>query len=109
MGAIGIIGAGHLGQAFARAAQRAGRNVVLANSRGPQALAPVVAALGTGVSAGTVAETAKAGIVVLAVPWANVRSAVAGLARQGEIVIDATNAFLLPRDEARGAPRPIIE
>ena len=51
--AIGIIGAGHAGQAFARVAQRAGREVVIANSRGPQSLAAVVEALGTGVSAGT--------------------------------------------------------
>jgi predicted dinucleotide-binding enzyme len=38
-------------------------------------------ALGTGVSAGMVAETAKAGIVVLAVPWPSVPAAVAGAER----------------------------
>ena len=53
-GTIGIIGAGNIGQALARTALRAGREVVIANSRGPESLAPVVAALGTGVSAGTV-------------------------------------------------------
>jgi predicted dinucleotide-binding enzyme len=47
---IGIIGAGHNGQALARTALRAGREVVIANSRGPESLAPVVAALGAGVS-----------------------------------------------------------
>ena len=40
-----IIGAGRLGQAMARTALRAGRRVVIANSRGPQSLAPVVIAL----------------------------------------------------------------
>jgi hypothetical protein len=42
-------GAGHIGQALARAALRAGRKVVIANGCGPGTLAPVVAALGTGV------------------------------------------------------------
>jgi predicted dinucleotide-binding enzyme len=95
-GAIGIIGAGHIGQAFARLAQRAGRQVVIANSRGPQAVGPVVAALGTGVSAGTTAEAAASTMVVIAVPWTSVPAAVAGLAFNGEVVIDATNAFVLP-------------
>ena len=63
---IGIIGAGHLGTAMARLALRAGRRVVIANSRGPETLAPVVVALGDGVSSGTVDEAASAGIVVLA-------------------------------------------
>ena len=31
---VGIIGAGRLGQAMARVAMRAGRSVVIANSRG---------------------------------------------------------------------------
>jgi 8-hydroxy-5-deazaflavin:NADPH oxidoreductase len=44
---IGIIGAGHTGQAFARVALRAGRKVRIANSRGRQSLGPVVEALGT--------------------------------------------------------------
>ena len=64
-GTIGIIGAGNIGQALARTALRAGRKVVIANSRGPESLAPVVAALGAGVSAGTVPEAAAAGIVAI--------------------------------------------
>ena len=48
---VGIIGAGRLGQAMARTALRAGRSVVIANSRGPEALTSVVSALGKGVSA----------------------------------------------------------
>jgi 8-hydroxy-5-deazaflavin:NADPH oxidoreductase len=93
---IGIIGAGHIGQAFAGLAQRAGRNVVIANSRGPESLAAAVETLGTGVSAGTVGEAAASTLVVIAVPWANVPAAVAGQAWSEKIVIDATNAFLFP-------------
>jgi predicted dinucleotide-binding enzyme len=58
---VGIIGAGRLGQAMARAALRAGRSVVIANSRGPDSLASVVSALGEGVSAGPVGDAASAG------------------------------------------------
>jgi predicted dinucleotide-binding enzyme len=88
---VGIIGAGRLGQAMARTARRAGREVVIANSRGPESLASVVSALGEGVSAGTVAEAASAGIVVVAVPWDHVPEAVQGLNWNSQIVIDATN------------------
>lgn len=72
MTGIGIIGAGRLGQARARKALRAGREVVIANCRGPESLATVVSSLAEGSSAGTVDEAAVAGIVVIAVPWDNV-------------------------------------
>lgn len=90
---VGIIGAGRLGQAMARTALRAGSQVVLANSRGPESLAALVSTLGEGVSAGTVDEAAGAGIVVIAVPWPSVPEAVQGLHWDGRIVIDATNDF----------------
>jgi predicted dinucleotide-binding enzyme len=92
-GTVGIVGGGHIGQALARTARRAGRGVVIANSRGPQSLTPVVAALGAGVSAGTVVQAAGAGIVAIAVPWTNVPAAVTGLHWNGQTVIDATNAW----------------
>jgi predicted dinucleotide-binding enzyme len=88
---VGIIGAGRLGQAMARTALRAGRSVAIANSRGPESLASVVSALGEGASAGTVADAASAGIVVIAVPWDQMPEAVQGLTWNGQAVIDATN------------------
>jgi predicted dinucleotide-binding enzyme len=88
---VGIIGAGRLGQAMARTALRAGRSVVIANSRGPESLASVVSTLGNGASAGTVAQAAAARIVVIAVPWDRVPDAVRDLEWNGQIVIDATN------------------
>lgn len=90
---VGIIGAGRLGQAMARTVLRAGRQVVLANSRGPETLASVVSTLGDGASAGTVEQAARAGIVVIAVPWPRVAAAVEGLRWDDRIVIDATNNF----------------
>jgi 8-hydroxy-5-deazaflavin:NADPH oxidoreductase len=99
---IGVIGAGRAGQAVARTALRAGRRVVIANSHGPASLAPVVAALGAGVEAGTVGDAGGCPIAALAVPWASIPTAVAGLAWGGEIVIDLTNALLFP--ELQPAP-----
>jgi predicted dinucleotide-binding enzyme len=90
---IGSIGAGRIGQAMAQTALRAGRQVVIANSRGPESLAPIAEALGDGVTAATVKDASAAGIVVLAVPWARVAQAVEGLEWDGQIVIDATNDF----------------
>ena len=94
--AIGIIGAGRLGQALARTAQRADRPVVIANSRGPESLTSVVDALGAGATAGTTHDAARCSLVALAVPWVSVQAALAELAWSGEIVIDATNAVTIP-------------
>lgn len=93
---IGIVGAGRLGQALARTVQRADRPAVIANSRGPESLKPVVEALGDGITAGTTSDAARCSIVALAVPWSTVHDALAGLSWSGEIVIDATNAVLIP-------------
>jgi predicted dinucleotide-binding enzyme len=90
---VGIIGAGRIGQAMAQIARRAGRPVVIANSRGPESLTSVVQELGEGVSAGTVKEAAAAGIVVLAVMWPDVPQAVGGLEWEARLVIDPTNDF----------------
>jgi predicted dinucleotide-binding enzyme len=76
-----------------RTALRAGRRVVIANSRGPGSLTSVVDSLGEGVSPGTADDAAAAGIVVIAVPWDRVPEAVQGLAWSGQVVIDATNNF----------------
>ena len=88
---VGILGAGRLGQAMARTALRAGRSVVIANSRGPESLTSVVSTLGKGVSAGTVDQAAAARIVIIAVPWERVPAALRGLEWNDQIVIDATN------------------
>ena len=90
---VGIIGAGRLGQAMAQTARRAGRHVVIANSRGPQSLTSLVKELGEGVSAGTAKDAAAADVVVLGVMWPDVPKAVDGLEWDGRIVIDATNDF----------------
>jgi 8-hydroxy-5-deazaflavin:NADPH oxidoreductase len=115
---IGIIGAGRLGQAMAHTAVRAGRSVVIANSRGPDSLTSVVSELGERVTAGTVNEAAAARIVVLAVPWDHVHSAVDGIDWNGQIVIDATNDWAAEDLQGRTsseivadfvAPAPVVK
>jgi 8-hydroxy-5-deazaflavin:NADPH oxidoreductase len=90
---VGIIGAGRIGQTMARIARRAGRQVVISNSHGPESLTSLVQELGAGVSAGTVQDAAGADIVVIAVMWPDVPQAVDGLAWEGRIVLDPTNDF----------------
>ncbi|WP_436963770.1 NADPH-dependent F420 reductase [Streptomyces sp. SudanB148_2056] len=91
---IGMLGAGTVAQALARHAIRQGHEVVLSNSRGPASLTPLVRELGPLASAGTPAEAAAAGLVVLAVGWPRVPEVAASLPRlDGTVVVDATNQF----------------
>jgi 8-hydroxy-5-deazaflavin:NADPH oxidoreductase len=90
---VGLIGAGRIGQAIAQIALRAGRQVVISNSQGPESLTSLVEELGDGATAGTVKDAAAADIVVVAVMWADVPAAVEGLEWDGRIVIDPTNDF----------------
>jgi predicted dinucleotide-binding enzyme len=96
---IGIIGAGGIAQAIAQQALRAGYEVILSNSRGPETLQPLLQALGAGVTADSVHAAAQADLVVLAVPWSHVAKALAGLPDwSGRILIDATNPTDGPPD-----------
>ena len=75
MTTIGLIGAGHIGSQLARLAVAHGYNVVISNSRGPETLSELVAALGPNARAAIAGEAATAGdIVVVTVPLKNYRS-----------------------------------
>ena len=90
---IGLIGAGHIGSQVARLAVSNGFNVVVSNSRGPETLTELVRELGENARAGTPADAAAAGdIVVVTVPLKNYRDVpVAPLT--GKIVIDTNNYY----------------
>jgi predicted dinucleotide-binding enzyme len=89
---FGIIGAGNIGQAIARHAVAAGHDVIISNRRGGESLA--AAATEVGATPGSVAEATEAEIVLLAVPWPAVPAVLEGLTWSGQVLIDATNAFI---------------
>ncbi|MEJ3404755.1 NAD(P)-binding domain-containing protein [Rathayibacter sp. YIM 133350] len=97
MTTLGIIGAGHIGSQIARAPVANGYDVVIANSRGPETLANLVAELGEHARAATATDAAAAGdVVVVTVPFkAYTDIPVEPLA--GKIVID-TNNYYFERD-----------
>ena len=104
---IGIIGAGALGSNAARVLAKRGIAATIANSRGPQSLAGLVAELGPSIKAGTVKEAASADIVLVAVRWVDLEKTLGGLpAWNGRIVIDGTNpvAYLDPNSPAAEDP-----
>jgi predicted dinucleotide-binding enzyme len=93
MTTFGIIGAGHIGGQVARAAIGQGYDVVIANSRGPETLADLVAELGPKARAATAAEAAAAAdIAVVTVPLRALNDVpVEPLA--GKIVLDTNNYY----------------
>ncbi|MBS7541508.1 NADPH-dependent F420 reductase [Ancylobacter oerskovii] len=92
-GTIGIIGSGLVGKAVARLAVRAGYNVVISNSRGPETLAGLVAELGPLARAGSVDEAITAGdIVTLSIQLA-VFEALPADSFVGKVVLDQTNYY----------------
>jgi len=90
---IGLIGAGHIGSQVARLLIRHGYDVVISNSRGPETLQDLIRDLGPQARAGTPAQAAGAGdIVVVTIPLKNIGDVpVAPLA--GKIVIDTNNYY----------------
>jgi 8-hydroxy-5-deazaflavin:NADPH oxidoreductase len=91
MTTVGLIGSGHIGGAIARLAVKAGHQVVLSNSRGPETLAEMAAKLGQRAFTATSAEAAAAGdIVVVTVP-VTAFSHLPSTALAGKTVIDTCN------------------
>ncbi|WP_179403596.1 NADPH-dependent F420 reductase [Burkholderia guangdongensis] len=97
MSTIGIIGAGAIGSAFARALARTGVEAVISNSRGPASLADLARELGPSITPGTREQAAAQDIVLVAVNWSRLPDALAGLPDfGGRIVIDANNPIEAP-------------
>jgi len=95
MNSIGIIGAGNIGRAFATALANNNIRATLSNSRGSDSLNDV--ATGPTIEAGTREEAASKDIVLVAVNWSKLPSALAGLPDfGGRIVIDANNPIEAP-------------
>src|SRR5437763_15651402 len=94
---IGIIGTGGIGQALASPIAKAGYEIIVSNSRGPESLAALVTKLGPLAKAGTRQEAAQADFVVLAVPWEHVRGGLSDLPSwNGRLRLDSTNPMIHP-------------
>jgi predicted dinucleotide-binding enzyme len=90
---IGIIGSGKIGATAARLFAQAGHQVAVANSRGPESLRDLVAAIGPNARAATVDEAADFGqVVLLAIPL-KAYDALPAARLAGKVVIDATNYY----------------
>jgi 8-hydroxy-5-deazaflavin:NADPH oxidoreductase len=93
MTTLGLIGSGHIGGTLARLAIRAGYDVVLSNSRGPDTLRDLVAELGPQARAATAADAGTAGdLVVVCVPF-RAYLAVPVQPLNGKVVMDTNNYY----------------
>ncbi len=91
---IGIIGAGHIGATLARHFAKAGHEVGISNSRGPQTLAGLVKSMGPKTCAMTGHEAAWFGeVVFLAAPWRKTEALPLPKLVEGKIVVDAMNPY----------------
>lgn len=97
MTTLGIIGAGNIGSQVARVAVANGYDVVIANSRGPETLADLVAELGPKARAATAEDAAAAAdVAVVTVPLHAIDQLPAEQLA-GKIVLD-TNNYYFERD-----------
>src|SRR5260221_285951 len=77
---IGFIGAGIVAQTVSKHVIPFGHQVLLSNSRGPDSLVSLIRELGPGATAGTPQEAAAQDMVVLAVNWSSVQTALFSIA-----------------------------
>lgn len=91
---IGIIGAGRVGSILAELWTQAGHEIAIANSRGPDSLAELVAQLGPLAHAMTVEDVARFGeVVALTAPFRRPEALPPPELVMGKIVIDAMNPY----------------
>ncbi len=97
---VGIIGAGHIGGTLTRRLTALGHTVFVANSRGPETLADLVAE--TGAKAVSITEAANSGeLVVVTIPMKNLPNLPRELFKQvgdGVVVVDTCNYYPQQRD-----------
>jgi len=97
MTTLGIIGAGHIGSQVARVAVANGYDVVIANSRGPETLADLVAELGPRAKAATAEDAAAAADVAVVTVPLHAIDKLPSAQLAGKIVLD-TNNYYFERD-----------
>lgn len=91
---IGFIGAGMIGKAVSTQLAKAGHDVLISNSRGPETLRATFDPLG--ISVGTPTEAAARDVVFVAVAWRDLPAALAGVDLSGRILVDTNNPIIMP-------------
>jgi len=94
-----IVGTGNVGQTLASFFAKAGVEVALANTRGPEAVEPIAKQLGGKIVASSFDEALEAEIIFFAVQFLSFKDV--GSVKPdwtGKIVIDVTNAAFLPQE-----------
>ncbi|MBM7846703.1 NADPH-dependent F420 reductase [Herpetosiphon giganteus] len=94
---IGVLGAGKVGQLFCELLVEQGHTVLLANSRGPASLQPLIEQLGPQVTAVTPSELQRAEMIILVVRWQHIPAALEPLADYQGIVVDVINNRFGPK------------
>jgi len=92
---IGIIGSGNIGGTAARLFAKAGHEVAISNSRGPESLKSFVSSVGPNIRANPVEDAIKFDeVILLAIPWRR-RQDLVSVSKlfDGKIVIDAMNPY----------------
>lgn len=90
---ISIIGAGHIGGTLARLLLKAGYEVAIANSRGPDSLSEIAKELGSKLHPVKVEDALTfSNIIIFSIPWRSIDS-LPVYSASGKIIVDTTNPY----------------
>jgi len=109
-----IVGSGNVGSGLARLFARAGIEVSIANTRGPESISELASSIGPGVHAVAAEEALTSDVIFMAIPFGAVEQFGKSLPDwTGKTVIDTTNAHYTPNRDAilngRTAARYVAE
>jgi 8-hydroxy-5-deazaflavin:NADPH oxidoreductase len=92
-----IVGSGNIGAALARLFARAGIEVSIANTRGPESLRRLTETLGSGVHAVALEDALESDVILMAIPFPAVGQFGKSLPDwTGKTIVDTTNAHYTP-------------
>lgn len=102
-----VIGTGRIGSALAHVFARNGVDAMIANTRGPQSFPDLAAAIAPSVRPVPLAEALEGKTLILGIPFlATARLGATKADWAGQVIVDATNAFLVPNSTELLAGRP---
>ncbi len=96
-----IVGSGNIGTALARLFARAGIEISIANTRGPESISELASSIGSGVHAVPLEEALGSDVTFMAIPFGAVEQFGKSLPDwTGKTVVDTTNAHYTPNRAA---------